>query len=148
MLTWRMRPVADAARTPLAASRAEVVEPGASSAGPLPVGEDDDGLPGLRGFTDCEGIMSRSGSLPIEAFGAGSGRAFRCDERAEPPGEPSEGTVDSLAPAGSSMAGSDDKVRDEPAPAGTDGPVMIGTEPEPEPQLVHGADTVEAEGDV
>ena len=87
----------------------------------------EDGLAGLRGFTDCDGNTSSSGSPPIEAFGAGSGRAFRCDDRLDPDGEPSDGTVDSLAPAGSSIAGSDDKVRDDaPAPAGSAGPLMTG----------------------
>ena len=87
--------------------------------------------------------MSRSGSLPIEAFGAGSGRASRCDERVGPRRGAERGDRRFAGTrAGSSMAGSEDRVRDDAAPAGTAGPLMTGPVPEPEPQLVQGADTV------
>ena len=97
-------------------------------------------LPGFRGFTDWEGTMSRLGSSPIEALGASSGRLLRGDDRAEPAGAPSEGTVDSVEPDGASMTGSDERTRgDEPAPAA--GEVTTA----PEPQLVQGAATVAGE---
>ncbi len=84
--------------------------------------------------------MSTSGSSPIDALGVRSGRTLRCDERVEPAGEPSAGTVDSVEAAGSSITGSDDRERDDPptaAPAA--GWVTIALEPAPEPQLVQGA---------
>ncbi len=84
--------------------------------------------------------MSISGSSPITALGACSGSTFRCEDRAEPAGEPSDGTVDSVEPAGSSIAGSDDNARGAaPVPTPAAGSVTIALEPEPEPQLVHGA---------
>ena len=84
--------------------------------------------------------MSLSGSSPIPAVGARSGSAFRCEDRAEPAGEPSDGTVESVEPAGSSIAGSDDNARGAaPVPAPAAGSVTIALEPEPEPQFVHGA---------
>jgi len=85
--------------------------------------------------------MSISGSSPITALGARSGSTFRCEDRAEPAGEPSDGTVDSVAAAGTSIAGSDDNARGAVAgPAPAAGSVTTALEPEPEPQLVHGAD--------
>jgi hypothetical protein len=136
--------VADVVRTPsagLADEAAGEADPGPWSSGLLPVDDDDgdDGLRGARGLTDCAGNMSRSGSEPMVAFGAGSGRASRWDERADPAGEPRLGTVDSVEPDGadSSMVGSDMRGRDvEPAGAG------LTTADEAEPQLVQGAETV------
>ena len=89
--------------------------------------------------------MSISGSSPITALGARSGSTFRCEDRAEPAGEPAgepgDGTVESVEPACSSIAGSDDNARGAaPVPAPAAGSVTIALEPEPEPQLVHGAD--------
>jgi hypothetical protein len=107
----------------------------------LPVGAGDAGIPELRGRVDCEGITSISGSSPIIALGARSGRTLRWDDRLEPAGDPSDGTVDSVEPAGSSMAGSDDKARGAATvPALEPGSVTMALEPEPEPQLVQGAD--------
>jgi hypothetical protein len=84
--------------------------------------------------------MSSSGSLPITALGACSGSAYRCEDRAEPAGEPSEGTVDSFAAAGSSIAGSVDSARGAaPVAEPAAGSVTIALEPGAEPQLVHGA---------
>jgi hypothetical protein len=87
--------------------------------------------------------MSRSGSSPIVALGAGSATPLRCGDRAEPEVGPSEGTLDSVAPAGSSIIGSEDR---EPEPLripGAAGSVM--TAPDPDPQLVQGAATVARE---
>ena len=52
--------------------------------------------------------MVLSGSSPGTAWGARSGRLLRCEDRAEPAGEPSDGTVDSVEGANWSIAGSDD----------------------------------------
>jgi hypothetical protein len=112
-------------------------------AGPGLAGLDDPGVLGTRGLTDCEGIMSRSGSSPIVALGAGSATPLRWEERAEPAAGPSEGTLDSVAPAGSSMTGSEER---EPLPllmAEPAGSVM--TAREPDPQLVQGAATLARE---
>ena len=84
--------------------------------------------------------MLISGSSPITALGACSGSTFRCEDRAEPAGEPGDGTVDSVEPAGSPIAGSDDNAPGAvPVPAPAAGSVTIAFAPEPGPQLVHGA---------
>jgi hypothetical protein len=114
-------------------------EPGPCSIG-LVAGVGDDGTCELRGRVDCEGIMSISGSSPITALGARSGRTLRCEDRDEPAGAPSDGTVDSVAAAGWSIAGSDDNARGATAePALAAGSVTTALGPEPEPQFVQGA---------
>jgi hypothetical protein len=72
----------------------------------------------------------------MTAFGARSGSAYRCEDRADPVGELSEGTVDSEAGADSSITGSDDNDLGAALAAGS---VTIEPEREAEPQLVQGA---------
>jgi hypothetical protein len=129
--------VADAARRPSGEFRNEVGddERGPSRAG-LPDGEDDAGLLEPRDLADSPGSMSRLGSSPIVARGARSGTALRNEDRLDPADGSREGTVDSVVPAGSPMDGSEDNDRDGETGAG-----WLMTAPEPEPQLVHGAET-------
>ena len=137
LVTFRVRARLPAAREFLAVAREDEEAVVDAQAQPH-AGDEVDGLPDLRDLTDWAGSMSRSGSEPIVALGAGSARPSRCDDRVDPVGEPRLGTVDSVEPevAGSSMVGSDESGRDdEPTGAG------LTTALEAEPQLVQGAET-------
>jgi hypothetical protein len=84
--------------------------------------------------------MSRVGSSPIVALGAGSGKALRWEDRLDPTGGSRAGTVDSVVPEGASMDGSDVNARD-----GTPETGCLTTALEHPPGFVQGVETAAGE---